>query len=156
MTESEIIRRLNITGTPKVTELQSGYTYKNFPKQSDLIREVQFDTSGGELRGLWLKYATPVPVSMGRLKGLLGEPEPQGMVVGKNITGIGIATSAASNVPYGHRPPEQPPQTSFRYRHAPSRPTGVGYKSEVTVDTDGMGENVKGMESLRLYRYKDD
>lgn len=151
MTEAEIIKRLNITGEPKITDLPTGYGYKTFSQQSELISRVEFHTYKTELNGLWIKYAKPVPVSMGRLSGLLGAPAERGMVVGKLEFDPRLV---AANVAPGHTPRPLPPETSFRYNPPSAYPPGEGFKGEITVDTDGIGSNIKGMEGFRLYRLK--
>lgn len=154
MTESELVRRLNITGTPKVSDAINGYGYKTWSQQNDLIKKVEFGYYNDGLNGLELQYANPVAVSMGRLAGLLGAPAPQGVYVGRNKTVPDALSVIAANVPSGQTPGPAPEQSSFRYRPKVSHPNNDGFGSEVTVDTDGRDSNVKYMDSLRLYRFK--
>ena len=154
MTESELISRLNITGTPKLSEPINPWMYKTWPQQNELIKKIVFNVDKDGLRGVDLSYGNPVAVSMGRLAGLLGSPAPQGVYVGENIKEPHTVSMIAANVPYGQTPGPTPKQTSFRYRPTVSHPSGDGFASEVTVHTDGRDSNVKYMESLHIYRFK--
>jgi len=155
-TEAEIVRVLRLSGEPKLSEVINGYSHKTFPQQNEMIKKVEFDYYKDNINGLLLEYAKPVSVSMGRLSGLLGEPADQGITVGRIDQTPDMRSAFQSNRPIRQGPGPQPPQSTFRYRPKVSHPGGKGFASEVTVDTDGRDANVKGVESIRFYRYAAD
>ncbi len=148
------IKGLNITGEPKVFDASANWRRSTYPKQNDLIREIELGTNPAELTSMYIYYERPITVSLGRLEGLCGSAKRYGsMVVGTIMPMMSAVSIFLTN--YNAPAPTRngPPRTdSFGFFPKPADKTT--FAGSILIDTDFTEANEKKVTMIRLERHK--
>lgn len=136
------VKGLNITGKPD-EEIQRGpdRVLTTYPKQSDLVGNVQIDAHNGDVDGLSVDYERPFAVSFGRLDYLFGEPKNYGGPVGFLSPLSALAFQAANR---GPNSPSVPYYMHFRFEARHALPDGRLVKGSIELSADGPYETGSG------------
>lgn len=148
------IKGLNITGEPKVFDASANWRRSTYPKQNDLVREIELDTDPIELTSIYIYYERPVTVSLGRLEGLCGTAKRHSNV----LVGTIMPTMSAVSIfltNYNAPAPTRngPPRTdSFGFFPKPADKTT--FAGSILIDADFTEANEKKVNMIRLERHK--
>jgi hypothetical protein len=147
------IKGLNLTGDPRVFDADKTWRRSTYPKQNDLIRDIELDTDPVELTSIYIRYDRLVQVSLGRLEGLFGGSKNFGGQVGRLYSDRFLSTIQASNIdpsgPVRHGPP---PITSYGFFPKP-RNKNV-YDGDILISANITEDNIKKVDMIRFQRHK--
>ena len=148
------LKGLNITGEPKVFDAGSSWRRSTYPKQNDLIREIELGTDPTELTSIYIYYERPITVSLGRLEGLCGSAKRYGgMVVGTIMPMVSAASFFLTNY-NAPAPTRNGPPRSDNFGFAPKPVDKVSFEGRILIQTDFTDANEKKVDMIRFERHK--
>lgn len=143
---------LKITGDPRSLDSSSTWRRTFFPKQNELIREIELGTSKGELSSIYIYYENAIEVSLRRLESLLGTAKRyDNHMVGKTDLAGSDSIAAFTNRMPNSPPDNRPRTTSFGF-YPPEPLTPDSLKGSLLIRSNDTGDNVKRVTFLRYER----
>lgn len=143
---------LKITGEPRSFDSSENWRRNTFPKQNELIREIELGTSKGELSSMYIYYQDAIEVSLRRLESLLGTAKRyDNHMVGKADLVQSDSIAALTNRMPNSPPDNRPPTSSFGFYPAePLTPNSL--KGSLLIRSEHSDANLKRVNFLRYER----